>query len=106
MSCVVITNHAEDRTRQRAGLPKRTVEKNAERAFIDGLEHWELKGSLKRFVDGLYLHYKKANNIRIYCGNVYIFTGNTLITVIQLPGRYRKTAESIKKSRGNVNELQ
>lgn len=100
MSCVIVTNHAEDRTRERAGLPKRTVEKNAERAFIDGLEHWELKGSLKRFVDGLYLQHKSANNIRIYCGNVYMFKGNVLVTVISLPARYRKTAEAIKKNRG------
>ena len=100
MSCVIVTEHAEDRTRERAGLPKRMVEKNAERAFIDGLEHWELKGSLKRFVDSLYLQHKNANNIRIYCGNVYLFKGNVLVTVISLPSRYRKTAESIKKNRG------
>ena len=28
MSCVYVTDHAKDRTRQRVGLPKRVIEKN------------------------------------------------------------------------------
>lgn len=99
MSCVVMTDHAQNRTRERVGLPKRVAEKNAERAFLEGISHSEVSGSLKRYVDGLYLSGRKANNIRIYCGNVYLFTGNTLITVIPLPAKYRKTVESIRKSR-------
>ena len=100
MSCVVVTNHAKDRTRERVGLPKRVVEKNAVKAFDEGLKHGDLSGSLKRFVDGLYLQYGRANNIRIYCGNVYLFCGNVLVTVMPLPGKYRKTAvELMKKAR-------
>lgn len=103
MSCVYVTDHAKDRTRQRVGLPKRATEKNAERAFLEGIKHNETSGSLCRFIDGLYLSQKKANNIRIYCGNVYLFSGESLITVISLPAKYRKTAEDIwRKRKGAV----
>lgn len=99
MSCVVVTNHAKERTKQRAGLPKRAVEKNAERAFDEGLKHSELGGSLRRFVDSLYFQHRTANNIRIYCGNVYLFCGQRLVTVISLPQKYRKSADTIKRNR-------
>ena len=99
MSCVYVTEHAADRTRQRVGLPKRAGEKNAERAFLEGIKHSETSGSLKRFIDGLYLSKGKANNIRIYCGNVYLFVGKDLVTVISLPARYRKTADDIWRKR-------
>ena len=79
MSCIIITDHAKNRTKERIGLPKRVIEKNAERAFAEGIRHNETSGGLKRFLDGLYLNGKKANNLRIYCGNVYLFCGNVLI---------------------------
>lgn len=105
MSCVYVTDHAKDRTRQRVGLPKRVIEKNAERAFEEGIKHSETSGSLKRFVDGLYLSKGKANNIRIYCGNVYLFVDHDLVTVISLPARYRKTVDDIwKKRRREAND--
>ena len=100
MSCVIVTDHARDRTKERVGLPKRVVEKNAEKAFDEGLKHSDLSGSIKRFVDGLYLQYGKANNIRIYCGNVYLFRNNVLVTVMPLPGKYRKTAMELSKKGG------
>ena len=97
--CVIVTDHAQERTRQRVGLPKKVSKKNAERAFEDGVTHSDVSGSLKRFVDALYFQNHTANNIRIYCGNVYLFAGNVLITVISLPARYRKTAEAIQKNK-------
>lgn len=99
MSCVAVTNHARERTRQRVGLPKKVVHKNAERAFEEGISHRDLRGSIKRFVDGLYLQHRAANNIKIYCGNVYLFRNNLLITVLPLPPKYRKTADLIEKKK-------
>ena len=99
--CVIVTNHAKERTHERVGIPKRIINKNSEKAFAEGIAHCELSGSLKRFVDGLYLKNRSANNIRIYCGNVYLFAGNILITVIALPEKYRKTADRIWKNRSS-----
>lgn len=103
MSCVVVTNHAKDRTRQRVRLNKKATERNSERAFLDGLKHSELNGGLKKFVDSLYFKYRTANNIRIYCGNVYLFCGNVLVTVIELPQKFRKRAEDLRRKRSQVS---
>lgn len=96
MNGIRLTNHGSDRIRERVGLPKGCVIKNAERAFEKGLKHSELSGSLKRYVDKLYLEQKHANNIRLYCGSAYLFRGNVLITVIPLPGKYRKQEEKMR----------
>jgi len=42
-----VTNHAEERLRKRCGLPKKAVEKSAEKAWSTGLTHSECKGNLR-----------------------------------------------------------
>ena len=57
----------------------------------------ETKGSLNRYITALYWKQETANNIRIYCNNVYIFNNDVLITVFPLPQKYRSTAQKIKR---------
>ena len=92
MDYLIITDHAEDRFRERVKLPKRLVTKQARLALERGLTHAETAGSLRRYVDSLYREHRLANNIRIYCGTVYVFHFDTLITVFPVPQKYRKTA--------------
>lgn len=95
-----ITKHAIKRTKERAGLPRRVSKKNADKAFAEGITHAETSGALNRYLTGLYLQHGTANNIRVYCGNVYIFCGDILVTVLTLPQKYRKTVERILQKRG------
>lgn len=92
-----LTDHAVQRTKERVGLPKRSAEKNAQKALENGIRHCETKGSLNRYITALYWKQKTANNIRIYCNNVYIFNNDVLITVFPLPQKYRNTAQKIKR---------
>jgi len=92
-----VTNHAAKRTKERLGIPKRISEKNAEKALQFGIRHSETSGGLHRYISSLYWKQQTANNVRIYCGNVYIFHDETLITVFPLPQKYRKTAEQIRR---------
>lgn len=94
-----ITNHAEERIVKRCGLNKKSVERNAELALTKGIKHSEISGSVSRFLDRLYLSHKIATNMRIFNGKVYLFAGNTLITVIKLPYKYHKTINKIKQRR-------
>lgn len=96
---VYVTDHAVKRAKERLGLPKGVTSKNAERALYNGIRHGETSGSLRRYLDGLYLKRETANNIRIYCNNVYIFHNEMLITVFPLPQEFRKTVEKLKKGR-------
>lgn len=55
------------------------------RVLEEGLTHKDAKGKVKRYFTELYLRQERANNIRIYGKDVYIFRYETLITVIHLP---------------------
>lgn len=86
----VITSHAEKRLRKRVGLNKSSLQKIADKALKYGISHSETSGSLRRYIDKLYLSERNANNIRIYGEHVYLFRGNTLITVFGLPSKFHK----------------
>lgn len=99
---VRVSKHSIERTKDRVGLSKKISQKNAEKALEHGLTHKELSGSIKRYVDRLYLSHGVGNNIRIYNRYVYIFQGKVLITILNLPTKYHKTADAILKNRKNM----
>jgi len=93
-----VSNHARKRLKERCGLGKSSHDRVAEMAMRDGLHHKECTGRLKKYVDYLFLAYKKGNNIRLYGDNVYIFHNSTLITVMKIPN-YHKDAVNKLTSR-------
>lgn len=99
-----VTDHAAKRTKERVGLPKRVVWKNAERALSDGIKHGQTRGALRRYLDGLYFKRETANNIRVYCDYVYIFHNEMLITVFPLPKEYKRTADKLWREIRNNGE--
>lgn len=104
MSCVVITDHAMTRYKERTSLPKRRIEKDAEQAWKNGVRFDEVSGALRRYIDGQHFTSKMFGEIRIYCGRVYVFKRgaviksggiknddmSTLITIFDLPEKYRR----------------
>lgn len=96
---VIMTHHGAKRTKERAGIPKSATKKNAEKALQYGVQHNETSGSLNRYLTSLYFKHETANNVRVYCNNVYIFNGVKLITMFQLPQKYRSTAQKIARSK-------
>ncbi len=95
-----VSVHGNKRVRRRCGVPKKTVNKLAEEAFEKGLTHGETTGSLNKYITGVYFYNKTANNIRVYRDKVFIFAGQSLITVLNLPARYHKSALNCFKKRG------
>lgn len=102
MSCVIITDHAKARIKERTSMSKKSVEKNVESAKINGIKREETSGSLRRYLDSIFFKKMTANNIRIYCGMVYVFSGDVLITTFRLPEKYRKTEILIRKKRKDI----
>jgi predicted HAD superfamily Cof-like phosphohydrolase len=94
----MVTDHAEQRVKDRLGLSKTIANKVANKALEKGIQHKDVSGSLRRFLDGLYLQYCTANGIRIYNNKVFLFHGNVLITILDLPHKYFKTVEKIKSN--------
>jgi len=92
---IIITNHGKERIKKRIGVSKSLSEKIAVKALEKGLKHSDTKGKLKKFLDGLYLSHKTANNMRIYARKIFLFRDNLLITVIDLPKQFHKTVDKI-----------
>lgn len=94
-----VTKHGAKRIKERLGLPKKAVEKNAAMALEHGLSHSECKGDLKRYIDGLYFQHGSGSKYRIYNHHIYCFTFNTnkLITTMDLPPKLHKLADKLQK---------
>lgn len=94
-----VTLHAGKRIRERIGVNKKSIQSVSDRALTKGLSHDGLTGKLKKYIDKLYFRSKTANNIKIYAEKVYIFKGNTLITVVSLPTGLKKIANKLYKNK-------
>lgn len=92
-----VTTHGKNRIKQRCNVSKKSAYKLVEKALQKGITHSETRGSLNRYITSLYFKHQTANNIRIYNFKVFIFVGTTLITVFDVPPKYRKTVETIAK---------
>lgn len=94
---VILTEHGEQRVKDRVGVSKKIADKVTQKALEKGIQHCETVGSLKRYMDKLYFQHRKANNMRIFNRKVYIFNDNTLITILDLPSKYHNTVDKINK---------
>jgi hypothetical protein len=91
----IITLHACDRAKQRLQWGKATLQRMADKAFREGLCHHQSTGQLKKYLNKLWLEQKKADNLRIYGQHVFLFAGQTLLTVWQVPCEFRKVSDKL-----------
>jgi hypothetical protein len=96
----ILTKHSISRLQQRCGVSKKNAQTIASRAFKTGITHTETHGNLHRFLDSIYLSQKKGTNMRIYGNAVFVFKGDTLITVIRIPDNLMEDVKKIKDKRG------
>lgn len=94
-----LTTHGRKRSKERCGFGKSATLRTAPIALEEGLRHCDVAGSLKKFLDGLYLAHRKANSMRIWNKKAYLFNGDVLITIIDIPSRYYKTIDKINQAK-------
>lgn len=83
-----VTAHAEKRMRKRLGLKKSCVDKSFGDALLYGRKLMEFKGGFKRYLDkGSIEHHSQPI---IYNQNIYWYNQGRLITVFQVPTKYKK----------------
>lgn len=92
-----VSRHAEHRLQERCGINKKSVQRIAERAFTDGIQHADTKGNLHKWVDSLFFKNRTANNIRLYGDKAFIFAGYNLVTVIQIPANLRNGLKALTR---------
>lgn len=94
-----LTRHSKTRLKERCGATKSSQEKIAATALEKGIRHTETSGSLRRYLDMLYLQERNANNIRIWGDKVFLFRADRLITVLQLPQKYMQLCVRIREKK-------
>ena len=92
-----ITRHGYERGKERLGFSKKTLDRMTERALEDGVAQKEAKGSLRRYLDALFLKYKMAN-VRLFSEHIFVFSKERrLITVFRVPNEHKAAANKILK---------
>ena len=94
---VRVSKHASQRLKERCGLKKKSVRRMADIAFMKGMKEEDTSGQLNRFMVKLYCTNMDANNIRIYGNYIYIFCGETLVTVLHVPHRLKNHVNEQQK---------
>ena len=57
-----VTKHGAKRLKERCGVPKRAVQRNAQTAYEKGLNYENATGKLKKYIDSK----TKAHKLRMY----------------------------------------
>lgn len=83
-----LSDHGAKRMRKRLGLNKRALDKAFGDALLYGRKHNEFKGRFKRYLDDKARFYH-AEPV-VYGQNIYWKSGDTLITVYQVPSKFKK----------------
>lgn len=82
---IIISEHAFGRAKRRLHLKGNSLVRFARKAFNEGIGFHEATGKLLCFIKSKYQCYYKANNIKVYGHEVYVFKNNVLLTVLELP---------------------
>jgi aryl-alcohol dehydrogenase-like predicted oxidoreductase len=82
---IVLTRHSIKRLKERLGLPKKACQRMAQTAFDKGITFFDTAGAANKYFRRIYDKNRKANNVKVYGKFAYIFSENTLITVLPLP---------------------
>lgn len=71
-------------------MKPKSLERIAEKAYNNGTKHSLTKGRLNKYITSVWYKDKTANNIRIYGENIYLFCGDTLVTLYRVPNHLIK----------------
>ena len=96
-----ITQHAYKRAKERLSWKGSVLDKMSRRALHHGKQHSDTVGRLNKYITKLFFDHKKANNIRIYGENAFLFHGSTLLTLYRIPTHLIKLLKGGENSEGN-----
>lgn len=86
-----ITDHAQQRGKERLKLNPASLERTARRALNDGLGRPQTHGALRTYLDG-----KRAmhpdGEVFLYGEFLFVFAGNVLLTCFRVPGDLHELA--------------
>ena len=98
-SMTTVTTHGKNRMKERCGIPKRAAERNAQMAFDKGLTYEKTHGKLREYIDNK-RNTSNITDIRVWNGSIYVFHGETLLTVYPIPRKiYGKEHKNVIRAK-------
>lgn len=105
---VLVTDHAAKRIRERLGLNKKSIQRNAQTAWYKGMRREEAGSRLRKYLDGMFFEEMRLSggknklDLRVHGEYVYLFdrwqdNNWGLITLWKLPGNLRKLYNAQRK---------
>lgn len=88
-----ISDHAYERLKERCGWKKKTANRMIRKVVDEGTEWKETKGYIRHFIDGKMDREKCADQAILYGMFLYIFSNNTLLTVLRVPRKREDYSE-------------
>lgn len=88
-----VSNHAVRRIRKRLGVPKKTAQREAERA-LDGAKVTDFVGQFRRHLDWLRHRHGLGASYRVTRNAIFAFQYGNLATVLPIPVQYRNTVHA------------
>lgn len=61
------------------------------------MERRDTHGSLRRYLDALYHYNPNTTSVYVRAEKIYIFANEALITVLNLPTRYKASAQGLSQ---------
>lgn len=95
---MIATKHYIKRGRERCGLPKSALLRNAEKARLYGVSLMESNGVIKSSFNP----YQSQIQAIIYNRYVYYFKEDTVITIVPLKKEYIRYIENIKNIKKEI----
>jgi hypothetical protein len=92
----ILTNHSIERCEERLGLKVESLQRLADCALENGINHADTSGKLRRYMDRIFLTAHSGNNNRIYGEHIFVFAGRTLVTVLLLPNEFRRAVAKLR----------
>ena len=79
------------------GVPRSAVKKLAVKAKAQGVERLDTTGSLRRYLDYVYHYNPNSTHIYVWSEKVFIFADTALVTVLNLPVKYKSAAIALAR---------
>lgn len=99
---IQISRHAEKRLRERNGLNKKSMQRIVDRAYIKGIRTKDTTGNLKKWLISLKDKRNGVNIVTVYGHQVYLFAGDVLVTVFDVPCSLKKNIDQTKEKFYNL----
>lgn len=102
---VKFTQHSIERTKERCSKGHKSIERNAEMALSNGKCPSEFGKETRRYLENILLQ-SKANTVKVWGNNIYLFYNDILITVFPMNQKILRKENNKKHKRVGYDERQ